>query len=270
MICRPTTDGWICITQDDHARLAGELARHVGNHCIQPALPLREVIAAIDLHDAGWVPQDAQPLLDEQGQPRDTFHMPLNAVLPLWADSVEQAMACSPYAGLLVSLHVLGLAVHAARQKRVDATEVFRLNQFQHRQVEIQEKLRRALDMCVDKALRFGLAEPGRAPDEDLLLRNHQLMQAMDRISLVLSFDRLLFSKIDLFYPEPGGKPIAFDLERPAENRVRVAPWPFAGDQVVLHVPARQLRRKTFADSQNAAAALAAAPLEKIVVMVSR
>lgn len=270
MICRPTTDGWICITQDDHARLAGELARHVGNECVQPALPLHDVVTAIAMHDAGWVPQDETLLLDGDGQPRDTFHMPLAAVLPLWADSVDLAMAASPYAGLLVSLHVLGLAVHAAGQKRADGSEVFRLNQFQHRQVEIQEKLRRALGMCVDKPLRFGLAEPGRSPEEDLLLRNHRLMQAMDRISLVLSFDRLIFNKIDAFFPIPSGKPITLDLERLAENRLRVTPWPFAADEVVLHVPAKQVRRKTFADTHDAAAALAAAPVEKIVLTVAR
>lgn len=270
MICRPTNDGWIFITQDDHARLAGDLAQHVGNEWVHPAMPLRDVISAIAMHDIGWIPLDATLLLDGDGHPRDTFHMPLPAVLPLWADSVEQAIASSPYAGLLVSLHMLGLAVHAARQKRADGSEVFLLNQFQHRQVEIQEKLRHRLDMCVNKPLRFGLAEPGRSPDEDLLLRNHQLMQTMDRISLVLSFDKLIFNKIDSFFPEPGGKPITLDLARPAENHLHVSPWPFDADEVTLHLPARNVRQKTFANSQDAAAAIAATPVEKIVLTVSR
>lgn len=258
------------ITQDDHARLAGELARHVGNEFTSPAMPLRDVISAIAMHDAGWVVQDAKPLLDEQGHPRDAFNMPLLAVLPLWADAVEQAMAFSPYTALLVSLHVLGLATHAAGKKREDAREIFRLNQFQHRQVEIQEKLRRGLDMAVNKPLRLGLADPGRSPDEDLLLYNHQLMQAMDRISLALCFDRLVFNRIEYFFTESGGKPITLDLQRPAENHLRVSPWPFDNEQIELQLPARRVRRKVFSSPQDAAAAMADAPVENIVLSVSR
>ena len=54
MIARKTHDGWLLVTQHDHALLAGELARHVGNAAVAPVMPMQSVISAVAMHDAGW------------------------------------------------------------------------------------------------------------------------------------------------------------------------------------------------------------------------
>jgi len=57
-----------------------------------------------------------------------------------------------------------------------DARDLFDLNKFQHKQVEHQQALRKALDLRTDVPLRLGLAEPGTGAREDLLLFAYHLL----------------------------------------------------------------------------------------------
>src|SRR3954471_14996863 len=69
MIRRHVGEEFFLIAQDDHAKLAGELARHFGNDRFARPEPQNEVIAGVSLHDAGWPLHDDEPTLNAGGLP---------------------------------------------------------------------------------------------------------------------------------------------------------------------------------------------------------
>src|ERR1700722_6241461 len=111
MIRRTEGSEFVLISQDDHARLSGDLARHIGNADFSPPAPFDDVIAAITLHDSGWPMKDARPSLNEDGHPQHVFetHAGDPLIFQVWDTSVDRAADRSPHAGLLVSLHVMHL-----------------------------------------------------------------------------------------------------------------------------------------------------------------
>src|SRR4030095_2546254 len=92
-----------------------------------------------------------------------------------WGESVRCATEQNPYAGLLVSLHVLALSALAEKRDQSpherfkDPRDLFDLNKFQHKQIEHQQALRAALDLRTDVPLRLGLAQPGPGARGDRL-----------------------------------------------------------------------------------------------------
>ncbi len=272
MIRRPFGSDFLLICQHDHALLAGELAAHVGNALFAPPAPLGPVMTAISQHDCGWQAVDEHPRLDDQGLPRHVFQSRVDDVLPAWTDSVDRVAKTDPYAGLLVSLHAMSLAGivmhrHGTPPSQLSRHDEFRLSQFLHRQIEIQETLRKKLQMRVDLPLRGGLAEPGRSPDEDLLLANFHLMQLLDQLSLVLCFDELLFARVNNVYPRPGAEAltVGFDCE---SQCVRLDPWPFDVEQLDLSIPGRRVPNRPYAGENDLVDTLAHAPSQTIPLRV--
>lgn len=96
--------GWALVSQIEHARLSGQLARQVAS-LPGTAEDRRQVVAAIDRHDDGWAASDAQPPLDEHGRPRSFMEMQLDDSLAIWTASVDQAEQIGPLAGWLVASH---------------------------------------------------------------------------------------------------------------------------------------------------------------------
>jgi Protein of unknown function (DUF3891) len=237
MIRRHARNSFLLITQMAHAHLAAELAAHVGNDCFAAPLPRGQVLQAIELHDAGWPRFDDAPTLNARDEPTDTFEMPLETVLNIWSHSTQLAAADDPYAGLLVSLHGLGLSLRA----KVDpgpGRPFFAMMKFQQEQIEIQEQLRRTLGLRVDQPLRQGLAEPGRSAEEDLLLCNFGLLEFADQLSLNLCYDTCRFPALEDFFPRPGERPITLAVRRDDAGWFTVDPWPFDRDTLQFRLPA--------------------------------
>jgi hypothetical protein len=264
MIRRLRRDQFLLIAQHDHALLAGEMAQRVGNAQFVPPGPYGPVLSAIAEHDCGWASQDARPARNAQNIPAHVFEIDPDIALEAWSASVEKVAGKNPYAGLLVSMHAMALAAHAVHARAdplpdLARRQVFKFNKFIHDQIEIQERLRRHLAMRVDLPLRNGLAEAGRAPDEDLLLANFRLLQFLDQLSLILCFDELLFEQIGPVNPRPGVASETLRIDRRPDGAVRVAPWPFDVERFRLSVPAKTIAARPYADDTDLHAALAAA-----------
>ena len=269
MIRRRDGNDFLLITQVSHARLSGQLAARVGNDRFAPLGPA--VVRAIGLHDDGWHLHDDAPTVNPQGQPAHTFETPLNLALKMWTDSTDRAAAADPYAGLLVSLHGLGLSLHALKQEpgqpaRHGTHEVFEVNKFQHRQVEVQETLRRRLGMRTDLPLRFGLAEPGRSPEEDALLFNFRMLQLLDRLSLDLCFGELRFKSVETIYPRPGQAAATLAVEKAPDGNYAVTPWPFDEPAITIPLPAKRIRARAYCDNQDLRQTLTCASEEAVDV----
>src|SRR5438874_5670453 len=113
MIRRAQGSHFLLITQHDHALIAGELADQFGNDNFASPIPREQTLLGVSLHDCGWPLHDIEPTLNADGLPLDVFESPRDLAFKVWTASVERAAQKDPYAGLLVSLHVLSLSVLA-------------------------------------------------------------------------------------------------------------------------------------------------------------
>lgn len=235
------------ITQPDHAQLSGQLARHLGNDRF--AAIDDTTITAISMHDAGWPLHDDTPTLNPEGLPRDVFESNRQIALPVWTASADRAEAVHPYAGLLVSLHGLALSVFATSHAPSDRESFdlanlqskFAVNQFQHHEVERQERLREHVGLRTDLPLTFGLANVGVDPAEDLLRHHFRLLQAMDMLSLAICCTAPPAPTTQDVHPQPGRAPVRLVLSRPQPDLLLVDPWPFDQPRLTFNVPARRV-----------------------------
>lgn len=275
MIRRHVGEEFFLIAQDDHAKLAGQLARHFGNDRFARPEPHEDVIAGVSLHDAGWPLHDDEPTLNPAGLPIDVFESTRPIAFKVWHASADRAYSAGPYADLLVSLHNLSLSVIATTQsagnhEKFDMskmTEQFELNKFQHREIERQERLRKELGMATDRPLKFGLAFAGTDETEDRLLFNFRLLQAMDMCSLALCCTTPPAGKTPDLLPRVGGSALQLSLKRDGNN-LMVDPWPFDVERIEVTIPFRRVKATPFATEQEFHSAYAAAPRESLAALV--
>jgi hypothetical protein len=249
MIRRDAGNDFLLITQHDHAMLSGQLARHVGNADFAAPSPFNETVEAVSQHDCGWPLHDDQPTLNKAGLPLHVFEVPVPIAVRVWSASVAHASELGPYQGLLVSLHVMGLSAYAQTHLAPgnwSRQEFFEINKFQHRQVEVQERLRGQLGLSNEVPLNLGLAEPGTSAADDQLLFNFRLLTAMDRVSLALCCGTPMFPTMDDVRPGAGQPPRRITAGMPDESTMTLSPWPFDVDRVELDVPARRVRKGPF------------------------
>lgn len=230
------------------------------------AVPLSELaVAAVTLHDAGWPLHDDAPTLNASGAPLDVFETSTDLAVVLWSESVRRAGRRAPYCELLVSLHVLWLAdwAHRARHETLTRPQQFALLQFQHQQIEIQERLRRELGLSVDLPRQMGLVSSGASADEDQLRAEFSMLRAMDRISLEWCAGGGLFDAVDMVHLSPGSDPVTLALEWSDDQTLCIDPWPFAQHTIELNVPCRTVASQ-FANEPAFQSAYVAAPIRHI------
>jgi hypothetical protein len=263
MIRRTAAKDFLLISQTDHAAFSGFLAKHIGND--QFSSVDAEVIAAIAHHDTGWPLHDDSPTLNAAGLPLHVFETPAPLAIRIWSASVDRAMDLGPYAALLVSLHQLALSDFVT-MNRQSATprDVFEMNKFQHRQIERQEALRKAIGMRTDVPLHLGLAAPGVDSAEDRLRFHFRLLTLCDRLSLELCCGTPLFPVIEGILPRPGGAAVTVQTNLMDDRVMRVDPWPFDGERLSAEVPCRRVPSMAFEAEEEFRAAFATAPIESV------
>lgn len=261
---------FLLITQHDHALLSGKFARHLGNAQFDPPSPLEESVEGIALHDCGWpIHDDLAPTLNGQGEPLHVLETPMPLAVRVWGESARRAAERHPYTGLLVSLHVMALSGIARQtndptphERAQSRTDQFELLKFQHRQIELQEELRRRVGLRTDLPLEMGLARLGSGPAEDALRFNYNLLKAMDRLSLDLCCSEPLFEQVEGVHPRIGAEPVTLRIGHADEGHLSVAPWPFDADRLEYDVPCRRVRGAPFGSEAEFRDAHALAPVE--------
>lgn len=276
MIRRRVGTEFLLITQHDHALLSAALARHVGGGGFAP-LDDERALRAIALHDCGWPLHDDAPTLNRDALPIDVFETTPDIGLKVWTASADRATAEDPYTGLLVSLHVLSLSALATSSANLpiekfdtsDARKRFEINRFQHRQIELQEQLRRRLGLASDQPLRLGLAEDQSDPAEQRLTYHFRLLQALDKVSLNLCCTRPPNPDIEPVLPFPGGPPLVWRSRRSGGFHLTIQPWPFTSASLSVDVPLRRLPDVTYPGDEPFRQAYAAAPVETVRMTLS-
>lgn len=260
------------ITQTDHAGVSAFLAAHLGNDLF--ARPTADVIAAIHAHDAGWPLHDDRPTLNASGWPLHVFETPPSLSTQIWSASVERATVLGPYVALLVSLHQLNLSDGVIRRNLeaksgggvFSPRDVFDLNKFQHRQIELQEALRKQIGLRTDIPLTLGLAKRGIDEAEDRLRCDFRWLVLCDSLSLELCCGKPLLSMVRDIMPSPLAEPLHLQIDRVDDETITLNPWPFDALNISTDVPFRRLPDSPFPDTETFQTALRNAPVEKLRV----
>lgn len=258
--------------QDDHARLAAELARQVGNAQFASPDPRQSVLLGIAEHDAGWPIHDDEPIRSSAKLPLDFLETPRPLAHKIWLTSARRATEIDPYGGLLVSLHVLALSamsVSPNQPARFDIQQMrqqFDLNKFQHAVIEHLEALRGKLGLRIDRPLRLGLSEGWTDEAEEQLKFNFRLLQAMDGLSLAICCNNPPSNATSPFHTRPSASMVSLQLHRPSRDLLLVKPWPFATRQVEVSVPFRAIPARPYETDADLRTVFAAAPVQQLAV----
>src|SRR5262249_24885842 len=145
MIRHRRGNDFLLITQDDHARLSGRFAEHIGNGAFATPLPRNPTIHGASIDDCGWPLHAESPTLNSKGEPLHVLESPMPIATRVWGESARLAAEAHPYSGLLVSLHVLTLSALAQKrdttphERHQDRNDLFLMNRFQQQEIERQE-----------------------------------------------------------------------------------------------------------------------------------
>ncbi len=172
----------------------------------------------------------------------------------VWSASASRAAELDPYAGLLVSLHVMAPVVHrgdASRppvRRRASAVRDEQIPTSRDRAAGIVAK---SLGLHIDRPLRHGLAEEGIDPAEDALRFDFRWLQAFDQLSLAVCCNDPPLGKTIEVHPQPGKPPITLRTRCLSSSELTVEPWPFVSRVIETSVPAKRLPRRRYDDVET-------------------
>ncbi len=273
MLRMESETGWWLITHPDHARLAGAFAAAWGNEQFRKPEPRDRVLLGISTHDDGWAARDAHPSITRQGKP-SAFSSELVGKYAAFEEiDIAEYLAVrdravriiadrDPYAGLLISLHTYNLLTEHADRSTIDADGLGLLDAFIDRQRSLQEALFTAI--AIDGTLTL------RERSEQTIQEHFRLLQACDNLSLLscVAFGQ----PADLLHPLPlnDGTTSEVEVHPLGARRFRLAPWPFAQDELRCEFPARHVEGKIFQSSEDLEKAFWLAGEEKLSVTLSQ
>lgn len=246
MIIRADRDHLAITLQTDHATLSGHFARHWG----WPLDPFAGAVYAAAHHDDGWYGWElAAKVNPSTGAPYNFTEMPLDDHLTLYRAGIAQVLEGDPYAGVLVSMHIVRLY----RPRADHEAEVARF-------VAEQEALQR---IWCDRLHPPG---PGRAEFDQRLQVNHRLLAFWDRLSLAFSMhapaelaDGLGIPRLPLNY---GGDEEHARMVYVGDGHFTLDPYPFDQDPLPGAVPMRRIAPGPYLSNAALRAALAGAPVQ--------
>ena len=227
MIVRHAEGRLLCLSQPDHAALAGRLAEAWCADGFPGRRTRDRVLEAVRRHDIGWTAEDRAPRFDAATHgPHGFVTAPLEVRQNAFLRGVEELVPAGPYVAALVAQH--GLTVYRRFQHDPAWAEFFPTLE------------RRRDDLCGEV-----LAVRDAAPFS--FLEDYTVLGLCDLLSLVFCNG----------WREPH---LMEGYEAVLEgDRLVVTPDPFAGVLVELDVPARALPLRPYWSQDDLDAAWAAA-----------
>ena len=106
MIVLERHQSYSLVTQNDHAQIAGVVARNCNEEYFFDDNRTHEVLLAIKEHDRGWIELDSSPVWNDQTEkPYSFIDYPLSLKITFYKKGVDEVEKMSKYAGLLCSFH---------------------------------------------------------------------------------------------------------------------------------------------------------------------
>lgn len=176
MIISENADHYRMITQNDHGDLAGQFAAHWGNEKFARLKPYQSMVLAAEAHDNGWWDWDVYPSIDDQGAPVPFTRTPREFRSHFYGKGIDNVAARDPYAGLMVSMHGVGLT-----KKRYGTMPTMVERQDEYSQQFAAEREPKHDEMLA--SLRQ-TAQYAAVSDRATVWFNYLMMQVFDRLSL--------------------------------------------------------------------------------------
>lgn len=263
MLVTEEDDHYRIVTQTEHANQVGRLAAHWGTETVDVPPPRVPTTIAAYTHDNGWWEWDLAPELRDGGPAN------LHAVRkPEWTAfydrGIDNAVEVDPYAGLLVSMH--GVGVRCQRYGTQPSFPSFAeeyaafIAQEERRQRDLVETLRdseRYGDHVDAATVRFlsRLHDEGAADADDTdtvpLWAHYKLLQVWDRLSLYWCFTEERAAETVDPVPVGADADVELALDPVDETTVSVDPYPFDTSPLSVSVRCRRIPRRTY-ESQAA------------------
>lgn len=232
-------DQWILISQVEHARLAGLLARAWADEAFPVSQRRAEMVAAVDHHDDGWSAWEVAPKVDPQtGRPLDFLETPLTDSLAIWRDSIAAAAdKAGPLAGYMVSGHFSALLRRSSERWKNPTVNAALADDFFRQQGEQQSAWLAAAHVdraSADRAVAW--------------------LQLFDVMSLWLCCAERREPET---FDTPTGQSLALLPEQADVYDVRARPWPFEPSRVELTAVGRALPAVKYANPSDLVTAAA-------------
>jgi Protein of unknown function (DUF3891) len=249
MIVKRQDGGWSLITQVDHAQHAGLIAEAWSQGLFRDGDVTDSLRHATAHHDLGWAEADREPTVDEHGAPSNFTAIDEARHTRFYAAAVRTIAQTDPGAAYLVSLHASGLYSRRYGWTGLKPVDWTKIGPDGHELLGSERQFRAEL----------GAVMPPGAAEFEAAWRAYMLLETFDCLSLLTC----LGVDCDACSPVPTlpGQWTTLAVDRLGPWEVALDPYPFAGSELVLEVPARHLDQERFADDAALRAALAATPL---------
>lgn len=269
MIRVPTSEGYLLVPHQEHARVAGRFAERWGNALFPPPGPpeiLPEIFFAVAHHDDAWAARDASPFLTREGRPAaftrelvGTYsafeEIDLADYLAVRGAATEAVAADHPYAAILISMHTVNLLTEQA-----DLSTIRPADRPLHAAF-IEGQLRRQKELAAN-------LPPAFAPHagEAQLRRAFEFLQFCDNLSLLTCVRYDQARPVRHTHLDATGTRRTLTCTPLASDTWRLEPWPFDTFALSLSVPARPVPAAACADLTAFRAAHAAAPIVELPI----
>ncbi|ERG88010.1 MAG: hypothetical protein J07HX5_00151 [halophilic archaeon J07HX5] len=270
MIIATSADGYRCITQHEHSKIAGRCALAWGNKEFSSPTPEESVVTATFTHDIGWREFDQRPRLNtdtETGNPGlINFHeVPAQTWVEMYEQGIETVAELDPYAGLVVSLHGVGLQTRRYGltpewNKPGEAFRAFIENEQQRQQQLLERIADQAGDnvSAEDRTTLARLHDNNQTPERytGRLWCNYKLLQFWDTLSHLLcaTTDQTVDTTIE-HAPVSVGADVSIRVHSETATTYQLEPYPFSRDPLVIPAVARTVSEQTInAESEQAIA----------------
>jgi len=249
MIIQEQGDHLVLIRQTDHAVLAGHFARELGNERFAPPEPAESFRLAATEHDNGWNEWELLPEIDPISfLPYSFMSIPTRDHIELYQRGIERVAKVDRYAGLLVSLHCLGLydrtraTMPGFSAKYVKSNESQAVSEFLQT-LRLQQLRLKVVLRSDPKTKDF--------TDEKWLQANSLRLEALDRLSLYFCLGPLEAATIDAVPADYRGTEVDWELQPDGTSGVTFEPYPFRRDPLEISILARRIPRRRYADNTD-------------------
>ena len=258
MIIQEQGDDLVLIRQTDHAVLSGHFARELGNDAFAPPEPRESFLLAATEHDNGWNEWEFLPEIDRVTfLPYSFMSIPTREHIELYQRGIERVIKADHYAGLLVSMHCLGLydrtraTMPGFSAKYVKSQEAPMVNDFLQ-SLRLQQ-LRLKVDLRADPKMRD-------FTEEKWLQWDALRLEALDRLSLYFCMGALEGATIDAVPANYKGTEVDWDLQPEGNNAATLEPYPFRRDPLEISILARRIPKRRYADDADLQKTVAQSP----------
>lgn len=270
IIARLANKSFRCITQHEHGKVAGLCAMQWGSGEFESLTPDGSVVTAVFTHDIGWQEFDQRPRIktdQETGNytPVNFYELPPQTWVEMYEQGIDTVASIDPYAGLLISLHGVGLQNrrYGLAPDWSGPSMEFRgfIQREQERQRELMEDLSKQGDSRVSSADRTTLTQlqnDNQNPERytGRLWCNYKLLQALDTLSHILcaTTNPTVDATIE-HTPVSVDTDVSLEIRSEAANTYQLDPYPFTRDPLVIPAIGRTVSEQTISSGDEQAIA---------------